>query len=172
MKKGYKGSSIDDLTEALGINRPSLYAAFGNKQKLFVTVLTRYHARYRDYFESLMARGLSPKETVNEWLSWFLDFYRTQEESMGCLIVNSTMLVNDEYPEISAELKAFHDLNEKLLSEYLLSEKEAGRFSGDPAASSQFYNAVVQGMAVLHRSGRDFSVLENVASNAMNAWPE
>jgi hypothetical protein len=50
--------------------------------------------------------------------------------------------------------------------------KEAGRFSGDPAATSQFYNAVVQGMDVLHRSGRDYSVLENVASNAMNAWPE
>ena len=168
LEHGYEGSSLDDLTNALGINRPSLYSAFGNKEELFLTVLKRYHGRYYAYFTSLLEKGLAPKETISEWLSWFLENSRTQkEEQLGCLIVNSTLLAGENHPKIAEELKAFHDLNEKLLSDYFGSEIEKGRLSGDAAGLSQYYNAVVQGMAVLHRSQRDYSALENIASNAM-----
>ena len=173
LEHGYEGSSLDDLTKALGINRPSLYSAFGNKEELFVTVLRRYHAKYCAYFSSLLDKGLAPKETISEWLSWFLENSRTQkEEQLGCLIVNSTLLAGESHPRIAEELKAFHDLNEKLLKDYFQNEKKKGRFSGDAVATSQFYNAIVQGMAVLHRSQHDYGALENIASNAMNAWPE
>src|SRR5438874_8768237 len=49
-RKGYDGASLPDLTRAMGINRPSLYAAFGNKQSLFCKALKRYHERQRDFF--------------------------------------------------------------------------------------------------------------------------
>ena len=173
LEHGYEGSSLDDLTNALGINRPSLYSAFGNKEELFVAVLRKYHGNYCAYFASLLDKGLAPKETINEWLSWFLENSRTQkDEKLGCLIVNSTLLASANHPKIAEELKAFHDLNEKLLRDYFQSEIEKGRLSGDAAALSQYFNAVVQGMAVLHRSQRDYSALENIASNAMNALPE
>lgn len=172
LEHGYEGSSLDDLTDAIGINRPSLYSAFGNKEKLFVTVLQKYHRIYREYFESLLAEDLRPKETITEWLSWILKNQRNQDGASGCLIVNSTLLAGESYPAIAQELKSFHDLNEKLLNDYFAREKKKGRFSGDPLATSQFYNAIVQGMAVLRRSQGDFKALENIASNAMNAWPE
>lgn len=171
LKKGYDAASIDDLTCALGINRPSLYSAFGNKEELFAKVLEAYHERYRLKFAELTAEGLPPRETVEKWFSGFLGNYRSQDEPLGCLIVNSTLLAGEEHPEISAKLKSFHDLNEKLMADYLRKEKRAGRFKGDPKAVSQFLNAVVQGMAVLHRTQGDPKVLKNIVRSAMEAFP-
>jgi len=171
LAKGFEGCSVDDLSCALGINKPSLYSAFGNKEDLFVSVLRKYHGRYRERFGELVGKGLPPKKTVAEWFSWFLDNYRSQHEPLGCLIVNSTLLAGENYPRIAEELKKFHDLNEKLMSDYLQKEKKAGRFPGDPAVTSQFLNAVVQGMAVLHRSQHDIGALRNIAKKAMDAIP-
>src|SRR6266550_5425162 len=53
-RKGYEGASLPDLTRAMGINRPSLYAAFGNKQSLFCQALKRYHERQRDFFRQAL----------------------------------------------------------------------------------------------------------------------
>src|SRR5271155_5979707 len=53
-KHGYEGASLTDLTEAMGINRPSMYAAFGNKEELFRKVLDRYENSAAAYD----ARGL------------------------------------------------------------------------------------------------------------------
>ena len=172
MKKGYEGCSVDDLACALGINKPSLYAAFGNKEDLFLSVLRKYHERYRKNFAELSEMGLAPKQAIEEWFSWFLANYRSQDEPVGCLIVNSTLLAGENYPKIAEELKSFHDLNEKLMTDYLRKEKKKGRFDGDPAATSQFLNAVVQGMAVLHRSQRDPKVLKNIVRKALAALPE
>jgi len=167
LKQGFEGCSMDDLTAALGINKPSLYAAFGNKQELFVKVLKKYHSRYCTYFSALTDKNLSPRETITEWFEFFLSNYHSQKSPVGCLIVNSTMLANDDYPEIAAEIKAFHDLNEKLMTDYLSARKEAGEFEGDPVATSQYLNAVAQGMAVLYRTQRKPEALENVVANAL-----
>ncbi len=170
LKQGYEGCSVDDLTNALGINRPSLYSAFGNKEDLFIAVMRKYHAVYREHMEALLSKGLPPKETIEEWLSWFLENYRKQDGKMGCLIVNSTLLAGEKYPRIADELKKFHDLNEKLLRDYFKVEIRKGNLSGDPSAMSQYFNAVVQGMAVLHRSQRKYKALENVATSALKNW--
>src|SRR5437016_7336822 len=54
-RKGYEGASLPDLTRAMGINRPSLYAAFGNKQSLFCKALHRYHEQHSDYLRRALA---------------------------------------------------------------------------------------------------------------------
>ena len=53
-RKGYLGTSLTDLTEAMGINRPSLYATFGNKEALFRKVLDRYSERQTAYLRSAL----------------------------------------------------------------------------------------------------------------------
>ena len=172
LERGYEGSSLDDLTNELGINRPSLYSAFGNKEELFITALKRYHQKYQTHFAELVEKNLQPKEMIKEWLSWFLQNYKTQENQVGCLIVNSTILSSEEQPNIAEVIQNFHKLNEKLMTDYFEVECEKGRFSGDATKISQFYNAVVQGMAVLQRNNCDYSVLENIVETALNAFPE
>jgi len=56
-EKGYEGTSIADLTEAMGVNPPSLYAAFGNKEKLFKKALDRYETRRDEIFEEAFLRS-------------------------------------------------------------------------------------------------------------------
>ncbi len=172
LKRGFEGSSLDDLTKELGINRPSLYSTFGNKEDLFITALRKYHKKYQTHFAALLEKDLPPKEMIREWLFGFINNYQTQEIPVGCLIVNSTILASENHPRIAEEIKSFHELNEKLLTDYFESEKQKGRFSGNAAKTSQFYNAIVQGMAVLHRNQCNQSVLENIASTAMDAYPE
>lgn len=172
LEHGYENASLDDITEALGINKPSLYNTFGNKEEFFLSVLDRYHEYYQTYFAELVGKDQPPKETVTEWLSWFLQNYKSQENKHGCLIVNSTLLANEKYPAIASRLKSFHDLNERLLTNYLKKEKKAGRFEGDPKSTSQFYNAIVQGMAVLHRTQGNQTALRNIAERALESWPD
>lgn len=167
LARGFEGASLEKLTDALNIRKPSLYAAFGNKEDLFVTVLRRYHKIYRKHFGELVAIGLPPKEMISEWLGWFLENYKRQEGHAGCLIVNSTLLSSDNYPRIAKEIRSFHNLNQKLMADYLRREKRKGRFSGDPKATGQFLNAVVQGMAVLQRGQRNDSALRNIAGQAL-----
>ena len=69
-KKGYEGTSIDDLTDAMGINRPSLYSAFGNKEQLFRKALDRYLAGPPSSMPRRSAsrrRGPSPSISCAGW---------------------------------------------------------------------------------------------------------
>src|SRR5437762_10822949 len=84
-RKGYEGASLPDLTEAMGINRPSLYAAFGNKEELFRTVVTRYvegpAAFVREALEEPTARGVAER-----LLSAAVDLVTDPRNPRGCLL--------------------------------------------------------------------------------------
>ncbi len=174
LEKGFEGTSLDDLTERLKINRPSLYSAFGSKEKLFLVALDRYHAVYQSFFADLIAKEMPAKETIEIWLGWFVEIYRKQDIPFGCLIVNSTTLCKSEYPSIANHLTKFHDLNEKLLADFFKSAVKKGELKKDtdPKALSQFYNAVVQGMAVLRRGQGRMKAVKNIANEAIKNFPE
>ena len=72
-RKGYEGTSMVDLTEAIGINSPSLYAAFGSKEGLFRAVLERYDARRKTFMENLMA-ATTAREVAERFLHGVADF--------------------------------------------------------------------------------------------------
>ncbi len=173
-EKGFEGTSLDDLTKRLSINRPSLYSAFENKERLFLVALDRYHEVYLHFFSDLIAKELPAKETIKIWLAWFIENYQSQEVPFGCLIVNSTTLCKSEYPAITNHLTKFHDLNEQLLADYFKTAIKRGELKKgtDSQALSQFYNAIVQGMAVLRRGQGKMKAVKNIAAEAMKNFPE
>src|ERR1700742_3435594 len=90
-RKGYEGASMVDLTEAIGINAPSLYAAFGSKEGLFRAVLERYDARRAGF----MDRVLSAPDAVGvarNYLEGIAEFAADTNGGMnppGCLLVHN-----------------------------------------------------------------------------------
>ena len=90
-RRGYEGATLPDLTAAMGINRPSLYAAFGSKEELFRKALDRYvkgpAAYVREALNEPTARGVADR-----LLSGTIDLVTDRRNPRGCLIVQGTRL--------------------------------------------------------------------------------
>src|ERR1700742_2520057 len=89
-QKGFQGTSLDDVTAATGLAKPSLYAAFGDKNALFLKVLDRYHARIVAHAEKVINEGSSAREAVERWLAAFIPRCSGAKGSRGCLSVNAS----------------------------------------------------------------------------------
>ena len=102
-RKGYEGTSIDDLTKAMGINRPSLYCAFGNKEELFRKALDRYAegpaALYREALGKPTARGVAER-----LLRGIADALRDPRNPPGCLAVQAALSCGEAADPIRWEL--------------------------------------------------------------------
>src|SRR5580704_15597558 len=102
-RKGYEGTSIPDLTEAMGINRPSLYAAYGNKESLFNKVLDRYAEKsgihVREALNEPTAQGV-----VERILRGTIELLSNPRQPQGCLLVQSALTCGDEVDCIRREL--------------------------------------------------------------------
>ncbi|MGH8592067.1 MAG: TetR/AcrR family transcriptional regulator, partial [Gammaproteobacteria bacterium] len=102
-RKGYEGTSLPDLTEAMGINRPSLYAAFGNKEALFRKALDRYAdgpaAYFREALEAPTARAV-----VERLLLGAVDLLTDPRHPPGCLVVQGALSCGEAAEPIRQEL--------------------------------------------------------------------
>lgn len=85
-KKGYDGSSIQDLTQAMGINRPSLYATFGNKRDLFVQAIDRYAATHGNRAFSAFRLEPDNRKAVERFFEASIDCALADGTPRGCLI--------------------------------------------------------------------------------------
>src|SRR5258707_2017771 len=88
-RKGFQGTSLDDITATTGLAKPSLYAAFGDKNALFLKVLDRYHERIVANAERLLKQGPAPRHSVERWLTGFVPFCLAAKGTRGCLSVST-----------------------------------------------------------------------------------
>lgn len=171
-RQGYEGTSLSDLTEHLGINRPSLYAAFGNKESLFRKALDRYVERhlvlYRDAFARPTARA-----AVEHLLLGLADAQTLPREPKGCITVQGALVSGADAAPIQGELAARRAAGEQALRERL----EQGQREGDVPAHvdcadlARYFTTVSQGMAVQAATGASREDLRRVARTSLLAWP-
>jgi TetR/AcrR family transcriptional regulator, copper-responsive repressor len=170
--KGFEAASLSDLTKAMGINPPSLYAAFGDKEGLFIEAVKRYHqmqANCGGCPEQGSARG-SIEELLTELATLFTD----RNHPPGCLMVMAMTTSTTSSPRLH-----------KLLAEQRAEARErmrdrirAGVTQGelpaetDVAALADFYMAVIAGMSLHAREGGSRKALLAMVHAAMRAWPE
>ena len=171
-RKGYEGASVSDLTLAMGINPPSLYAAFGNKEGLFRKALDRYTARHDGVIQELLARPKA-RDGIAALLSKTAEALTDKSSPPGCLLVQGIAGAGDHAQCIGNELSARRAANEKMIRERLKRAKAEGELppSADPAALARFIATITQGMAVQAAGGASRAELRRVADTAMAAWP-
>jgi AcrR family transcriptional regulator len=170
--KGYEGTSVADLTETLGISKPSLYAAFGDKQSLFRAALERYAAGPAGYVAAALAKPTS-REVAEQLLGGAADLQAGSRTPGGCLTVNGAIACGDEAEPVRQALNAHRTAGVELLRrrfEQAKAQRDLPKDS-DPAALARFVAAVVYGMAVLASGGANRKELEQVIRTAMKAWP-
>lgn len=172
-RKGYEGASLADLTEAMGISRPSLYAAFGNKEDLFRQALNRYaeHGPGAIHREALAEP--SARRVAERLLRGAAEALTDPRNPPGCLAVQGALSCSEAAESIKAELCERRSAGEASLAErFARARKEGDLQSGtDPTALARYVMTVVQGMAIQAASGAGRRDLLMVADIALSAWP-
>ncbi len=118
-QKGYEGAGLTDLTKAMGINRPSMYAAFGNKEALFRKVMDRYAERSGALIKKSLAAGTA-REAAERLLRGVADGFTECGGQAGCFLVQSSMACADGKDAIQREVAARRAKMEGVLRERFL----------------------------------------------------
>lgn len=169
--KGYEGTSVAELTGTLGISRPSLYAAFGDKQALFRAALERYAAGPAGYVAVALAQPTA-REVAEQLLRGAADLQAGSRNPGGCLTVSGAIACGDEAEPVRQTLNAHRTAGVALLRRRFEQAKAQHDLpeDSDPAALARFLAAVVYGMAVLASGGASRKELEQVIRTAMKGF--
>jgi len=172
-EKGYEGTSLADLTAAMGINKPSLYATFGDKEELFRKVVDHYMARQSSLWEDAF-RLPTGKAAVTKILTSIADALTNGKSPRGCLLVQAALSCGEEANCIKTELAQRRAESEHLLRARLLRAQKEGELARavDVGALSRFYSTILRGMSVEASGGATRTQLQTVIDLAMKAWPE
>jgi AcrR family transcriptional regulator len=171
-KNGYEGTSIADLTVAMGINPPSLYAAFGNKEALFRRALDRYEARRDEILNDAFAAPTAC-EAMARLLEGTADRLSDRSAPQGCLLVQAALCGGEECDAVRRDLAARRAGGEALVRARLERAQAEGDLAPDasPAALARYVSTVMQGMAVQASGGATRDQLREIARLALQAWP-
>jgi AcrR family transcriptional regulator len=171
-EKGYEGASLADLTKAMGINRPSMYAAFGDKESLFRHVLDRYAYSTNVVFKQAL-EAKTAREVVQRLLYASVEMQTQQDTPRGCLITQGALVCGTEGEPIRRELSRRRHDQETVIRERLVRAKKEGDLpsTANPADLARYLTTVMQGMSVLANGGATRAELRKVADTALRAWP-
>src|SRR6266403_3450555 len=106
--KGYEGASLSDLTRAMRINRPSLYAAFGNKEQLFRKVLDRYMNGPLAFFGNALAAAKA-RDVIEQIFLGVVKMSSDPRTPVGCLVVQGALACGDAAGSVRKEIAARRD---------------------------------------------------------------
>jgi AcrR family transcriptional regulator len=171
-KRGYEGATLPELTRAMGINRPSLYAAFGNKEELFRKALGRYQTGPSSFVTEAL-RKPTARAVAEAVFSGFIRMQRDRDRPRGCLIVAGALACGEEAEPVRRELARLRQATVTALRERFEQAVRAGDLpeGTDCAALARYVATVLNGLAVQAASGATEKELRLVAALAMRVWP-
>ena len=171
-RSGYEGASMADLTEAMGITRPSLYAAFGNKEELFRKALDRYVDGPGGYVQIALAKPTA-REVVEHLLYQAADAVTDPNNPPGCLAVQGALCCGEAAETIKQELMSRRANGEQELRRRFARALSEGDLptGSDAADLARYISAIVQGMAVQAAGGVNREQLRKIAEMTLRTWP-
>lgn len=172
-RQGFEGTSTAQLTQAMGISQPSLYAAFGSKEALFREILALYEERYSSFMLDGLARKVPARDALLSVLLGAAQQFADTRHALGCMVASGGLEGGAGSAHVfrllaDMRLKAQAAIQQRL---------EQAQRDGDlpPTASvttlAAYFALVIQGMSVQARDGASPALLQTVAELAMAAWP-
>ena len=168
---GYSGTSLDQLSDATDMNRPSLYAAFGDKRALYLQTLDRYTERSKEG----IAKAFDPQLSLAEGLQRFYDYALASylpsgDPARGCYLIGTavTEALGDEEvrTRLASALREFDWMVEARIKQ----ARDDGEIdaTADPQALAMIALAVLYSMAIRSRAGESRALLKSVAATAID----
>jgi AcrR family transcriptional regulator len=171
-KRGYEGASMPELTEAMGINRPSLYAAFGNKENLFRLAMHRYMDGKACHVVEAV-KEVTARQVAEKLLYGGIDLVTAPKNPHGCFMVQGALACSDEAEPIRKEMAKNRQDGESLVRCRLQRAQAEGDLppDADPDDLAKFLTSLAYGMAVQASGGATREELKRVAELALKQWP-
>lgn len=170
--RGFQAASMSDLTEAMGINPPSLYAAFGSKEELYREAIAYYTATENDDIVAPLRQAPTARAAVEGYLMASAKTFTRPGRPPGCMVVLAAVNavgVGDETSHILREMRAS---SVAMIEERLRRAVAEGELPAtiEPHAIASYYVTVQQGMSIQARDGASRALLEAIVRGAMAAW--
>lgn len=169
--KGYEGTSIADLTEAMGISRSSMYETFGDKNELFLEALRFYLELTAQKRAAILMNAKSVKQGMADFLQGVIHFTLDEENPGGCFFTNTATALGTLNDDIQTEIKRGLDRMEQDFYIFLENDRLRGNLpeTRDCRALARFFVGCVRGMSVVARITKDRKVLEDMSAVALEA---
>lgn len=170
--KGYEGASMAELTHAMGITKPSLYAAFGNKEQLFRKALELYETEKLAYTREAL-RQPTARAIAEHIMRGAIDAQTSSCDPKGCLGVIGAVACGAEAESIKAEVIKRRESSSAALVERFRQAQRDGDLHDhvEPEALAQYLYTILQGMAVQAGAGATREDLERVMATSLMLWP-
>ncbi len=172
-RTGYETTSVSDLTRAMGITAPSLYAAFGDKESLFLECLAEYANPGPKSTPELIAEAPSAREAAQQLLEISARWFTQQETPTGCLVASAASSGSIQSERVRAALKDIREANRMALWKRAERDIREGRLprTANARALAFMTMALIQGMSTLARDGAGQKALLDLVKTSMTAWP-
>jgi AcrR family transcriptional regulator len=169
-RQGYAGTSLDVLSDATDMNRPSMYAAFGDKRSLYLQTLDGYIAAADADIERTLSREHPLADELRRFYENALSLYLGQGPApRGCYLLSTATTEAAQDPEVGKKLLNGLRRFERALEQRLSYAKSAGELdeSSDPAALAMIASAVLHTIAIRARAGESRAALMTIAETAI-----
>jgi AcrR family transcriptional regulator len=170
--RGYEGATLPELTKAMGINRPSLYAAFGNKEQLFRKALERYQTGPMSFLSEALKEPTA-RAAAEAIFSGFVRMQRNRDKARGCFIVSGALVAGEDAETVRRDLAQLRQMVVAMFRKRFEKGVQNGDLpkGTDCATLGRYIGTVLGGLAVQAASGATEKELRLVAAMAMRAWP-
>jgi AcrR family transcriptional regulator len=167
-EKSYEGATIADLTEAMGINRSSMYAAFGDKEAIFQRVMERYRAGRMTYIRKALAQP-SLWEVVAGLILGTAEFLSTPDNPRGCLSIQGALACGTNAEQVKLSMIEWRKSGEAALKKRLQQAQSEGELSAEiqPADFARYLSSIMAGLGVQAANGATRAELRRVAAIAL-----
>ncbi|HEU4776488.1 MAG TPA: TetR/AcrR family transcriptional regulator [Telluria sp.] len=174
-KHGFQDASMHELTEAMGLSKPSLYAAFGDKEALYLKTLERYVQLLIERHAAALNDEADGRRAVEGFLRSLAKMLADPALPGGCFIINGTADCGGSTIPATVELalRAALQGSEMMVLERLVRAQREGDLpeAAMPEALAAMFGSLIAGLAVLAKSGASEAKLNTVIDTAMAVWP-
>ena len=171
MQKGFAAASLDELSEAAGLNRPSLYAAFGDKEQLYIATLRYYGGKGAIGLKSILGGKGSIVERLNRVYAAAIGLYTAPPHAPGCMIIGTAAVEAPTRPKIAAAAAELLAANERCFErafERAVAEHELSH-DPSPATRARMGGAVLDTLAIRARLGTPPDDLRTLSVSMVSA---
>lgn len=171
--KGYEATSMEDLLNAMDLNRGSLYDTFGDKRQLFLKVIDRYCTTFASSKFSLLDQPGPALPTLRRFISGMIEGGLADPQRRGCLIANTVMELSPHENEIAGTLRQALKMVEDTFFNVLARAKQQGELKDDkdPRALARFLTTMMQGTIVMIKAGASADVVKQTVETALSILP-
>lgn len=173
-RHGYEPASIAELCQAMEINPPSLYSAFGNKASLFMEAVNFYE---KTYWEAPSKKFIAESDIYRAVDEFFKDSARillSPDLPCGCMVVLAAINVSADAQEITASIRELRFATKDMFAEQIRRGIADGQLplDTDVTALAGAFNTMLEGLSIQARDGLSPAELERIASHAVRLLPD